>query len=241
VSLIGALSVVVGMFLVLRRVEGDEVRRKIPMIGIVAAIMLLGMSVPLGIVPVHLSLAVLSGILLGPGLGFVAVFVVNLLLALVAHGGITLVGLNTLIVGAEVFVGFHLFKAFSKKFSQVPSTVLATSLALLVSMTLMVSMVGFSVGFDEAIPHFDEHGHEEELLEGHIEENHEDEEHEGEEYEEHHDENAIEEAEYLFLTGWAALIMILAVGNLLESFGTAYIIRFFTKIRPDLIHHVERR
>ncbi len=217
------------LFFILRKLDGEEIRRKVPMIGIVSAIMLLGMSVPLGIVPVHLSLAVLSGILLGPGFGFIAAFVVNLLLALIAHGGVTLIGLNTLIVGTEIFVGYHLFKAFSKKFSQMPSTVFATSIALVVSMALTVTIVGATAGLVEVIPHHHDHGHVEEeiLIEEGIEET-------------VVEESIVSDVKYMVFSGWTALFLILLVGNALESFGTAYIVRFFMKIRPDLIHQVKQ-
>ncbi|WP_026477875.1 energy-coupling factor ABC transporter permease [Alkaliphilus transvaalensis] len=212
------------IYFVLRKVEGEEIRRKVPMIGIVTAIMIIGMSVPLGIVPVHLTLAVLSGILIGPGFAFISVFVVNLMLALVAHGGITLVGLNTLIVGTEVLIGYYLFKTLSKKLGQMPSTVIATSIALIISMTMMVTMVGSLAGLRNAMPDFHLHSHEEQLIE------------EGHEEAIENDESPAAGAKYIFFTGWAAVIMVFVVGNLLESFGTAYIIRFFMKVRPDLIY-----
>lgn len=66
--------------------KGGDIRRKIPFIGVVGALMLIFMSIPLGFIPVHLSLAVLCGILAGPELGFTAVFAVNTILSLMGHG-----------------------------------------------------------------------------------------------------------------------------------------------------------
>jgi cobalt/nickel transport system permease protein len=63
--------------------------------------MLAAMSVPIGPLG-HLSFAPMVGILLGPGLGFLAALVVNGILALLGHGGITVVGLNTCILGAAM-------------------------------------------------------------------------------------------------------------------------------------------
>ncbi|MDQ2086875.1 energy-coupling factor ABC transporter permease, partial [Herbivorax sp. ANBcel31] len=139
------------IFLILKKVKETDLRRKIPMTGVVAALMLIGMSVPLGPLPVHLSLAVLSGIIAGPSLGFIAVFVVNFLLAFFGHGGMTVVGLNTLIIGSEVFVGSLLFRLLSKKLTIFKSAGLATAFAVVVSMSLMVGVVGTSGGASQAI------------------------------------------------------------------------------------------
>ncbi|AOY75899.1 energy-coupling factor ABC transporter permease [Clostridium formicaceticum] len=214
------------MLWILKSMDKEEVRKKIPFTGIAAAIMLLGMSVPLVIVPVHLSLAVLTGILIGPKLGFLAVFVVNIILAFFGHGGITIVGLNTLIIGSEVFIGFYLFKYFTQRLHKVMGTVIATVIALLVSTTLMVGVVGMTAGLTEALPHH------------HGEEHHQEEHYVEEEYDEHHHGELQEEVtkiKYLVFTGWRAVFLILSAGILLESLGTALIIRYFLKVRPDLI------
>ncbi|MDO9573577.1 MAG: energy-coupling factor ABC transporter permease [Candidatus Contubernalis sp.] len=91
----------------------QEQIKKLPLVGILVAIMLIAMSIPLG--PYHLNLTVLSGIILGPALAFLAVFTVNLFLSFMGHGGITVVGLNTLVIGLEAllgFLGFTLLKSF---------------------------------------------------------------------------------------------------------------------------------
>ena len=45
------------------------------------------------------------GMMHGPALSFVSVFVVNLILALLGHGSITAVGINTLTIGIEAALG----------------------------------------------------------------------------------------------------------------------------------------
>ncbi|KAB3524940.1 energy-coupling factor ABC transporter permease [Alkaliphilus serpentinus] len=341
---VGGYVLAFGVLLILLKgIKRDEITKKIPLIGIVAAIMLLGMSVPLGIIPVHLSLAVLAGILIGPRLGFLAVFIVNLMLALLGHGGITLVGLNTLVIGSEVLLGYLLFSLFSKKLKVFLSSIIATSISLVISLTLMVLLIGFSVNFNEAIPHY--HGNEGEeksfewhgffhleegsyqlvLQEGeeetqnivflHHEEHHEEDHHHeeelafhaieepleitnntinirdkagyilkadgnekvfdtiveeegeylvflqhhpeefnmqlltedglsvplvGEEIDDHHH-GEVSETKYLFLTGWSALILIFIVSIAVEALGTAFIVSFFSKIRPDLLVNQVRR
>ena len=52
-----------------------------------------------------MNFAALAGMMLGPALSFVSVFVVNLILALLGHGGITAVGINTLTIGIEAALG----------------------------------------------------------------------------------------------------------------------------------------
>lgn len=73
---------------------------RLALLSALCAVMLAAMSVPLGPFG-HLSLAPLVGILLGPGAGFLAALVVNAILALLGHGGLTVVGLNSLIVGTS--------------------------------------------------------------------------------------------------------------------------------------------
>jgi len=72
---------------------------RLTLLGSLAALMLAAMAVPLGPIG-HLSFAPVVGILLGPGLGFLAAVVVNAILALLGHGGITVIGLNALVLGA---------------------------------------------------------------------------------------------------------------------------------------------
>ena len=53
--------------------------------------------------------------------------------------------------------------------------------------------------------------------------------------EHHHDEEQdIEDVNFLFLSGWAAIIIILLLGIFIESMGTGLIVKFFNKIRPDI-------
>lgn len=188
--------------LLVKKMKGDEIRKKVPMTGIVAAIMMIAMSVPLGILPLHISLAVLSGILVGPGLGFIAVFVVNFILALISHGGITIVGLNTLVIGTEVLVGSYLYRILSKRIKQMPSTMIATALALILSLSLMIGIVSTAVGINEIAPH-------------------------------HH--GVLANFQYLTFTGWTALIVVFGLGILLEALATALIVRYFIRVRPDLV------
>ena len=71
---------------------------RLTLLAALSAVMLAAMSVPIGPLG-HLSFAPVVGILLGPGLGFVAAFMVNAILALLGHGGLTGIGLNACVLG----------------------------------------------------------------------------------------------------------------------------------------------
>ena len=216
-----------------------------------AAVMLVAMSVPLGFLPVHLSMAVLAGILVGPGLGFVSVFVVNVILALVGHGGITIVGLNTLVIGLEVFVGAHVFRFLSGRLTVGRAAFFSVIPALVISMVFMVGIVGLSADFVEALPHHDcqhDHNH------THSDEHGGDEHHESHDHDSEHDHHeghdhgetdhtdhqesfraALQDVHFLALTGGLALALILILGITLEAGLTALIIGYIHKVKPDLI------
>ena len=97
---------------------------RLTLLGSLAALMLAAMAVPLGPIG-HLSFAPVVGILLGPGLGFLAAVVVNAILALLGHGGITVLGLNALVLGAATVVAQPLYRAARTRF--VPGTAAATA------------------------------------------------------------------------------------------------------------------
>src|SRR5438034_1400283 len=108
----GWLLAIACLALALWATRNTDRMRLVPLAGTMAATMAVVMSleiVPIGYEP-HLT--VLSGILLGPAYGFLATFVFNVLRMLVGDGSVTLLGLNTLILGAETVGGYYLFRAF---------------------------------------------------------------------------------------------------------------------------------
>ena len=211
------------------KLKGDQALRKIPFAGVIGALMLIFMSVPLGFLPVHLSLAVLCGILAGPSLSFISIFAVNTILALMGHGGFTTIGINTLLMGGEAILGFYFFKAFSgHKLSPTFSAISANIIALLLSTFLMVVLVGSSAGLSEALP-FHEHAGEAHGLEDNLDEYNLD------EIDHQHNEVEVENVRFLSITGWSAVIIIILAGILIESLVTGLIVQFFSKVRPDLL------
>ena len=110
--------------------------RLVPLAGTMAAVMALVMTleiVPIGYEP-HLT--VLSGILLGPAYGFLATFVFNILRMLVGDGSVTLLGLNTLILGAEAVGGYYLFRSLRRLSGSPAGSGLAAGIATVVALAI---------------------------------------------------------------------------------------------------------
>jgi cobalt/nickel transport system permease protein len=171
-----AMILVVGiLFLIFKSWNQEEARRLVPLAAMMSALMLITMSVPLFIVPVHLTLAVLAGLMVGPKMAFLSILVVNTLLASLGHGGVTLIGLNTVIIGLEMFVGVMVFKLLSKVISTLPSAIIATVVGIALSLSLSFGLVVATVGLAEALPHED-HNHDHENHEDHEDHDHEHEE-----------------------------------------------------------------
>ena len=161
-----ALLLVIGiLFAIFKGWNQEEARRLIPLAAMMSALMLITMSVPLFIVPVHLTLAVLAGLMVGPKMAFLAILVVNTLLASLGHGGVTLIGVNTLIIGAEMFAGVMVYRLVSKGLSTLPSAMIATVVGVSLSLVMSLGLVISTVGLVEALPH-EEHDHEDHDEEG---------------------------------------------------------------------------
>jgi cobalt/nickel transport system permease protein len=120
------VAILVGAIL-LRFIKHEELTRRLPLLGMMAAAMVLGASVEIIPIAYHVNLTVITGILLGPYLIFLATFVVNAILALFGHGGITVIGLNTLILSIEGILGYLFFHLFWKVLKRLaPAVFLAT-------------------------------------------------------------------------------------------------------------------
>ena len=256
----GYIATFLILLLILNKMNRFEATSRIPRVAMAAAFMLIAMSVPLGFIPIHLSMAVLTGILVGPGLGFVAVFVVNFIISLVGHGGITIVGLNTIVIGAEVLVGAYLFRSFVRHFSPAKAAFFSVVPAVILSLVLMVGIVGATASYGEALPvcehdhsheHYNEHRYEKEHENGHEYGQEDDRHHVHDHISDHNQDynnsdgsnggelNEIIEDVHLFtLTGWGALGVILLSGVILEAGVTSLIVRYVNSIRPDMIYAI---
>jgi len=93
---------------------------------------------------IHLNLTPLIGILAGPGLGSLAVLVINIFSAAVGHGGWGMIGANTLVNVAEVLVGYYVYRLMKKNlkadrfFSGLAAGVIALSLSALLIIAIVV-------------------------------------------------------------------------------------------------------
>lgn len=117
-------------------------RDRLALLGAFSALMLAAMSLPLGPLGYHLSLAPALGILLGGGLAYIAACVVNLILALFGHGGLTVVGLNALVTGASAALAGGAYRLLARRTSLFWASSLGTVAGLLGGMVLWLAVVG---------------------------------------------------------------------------------------------------
>ncbi len=117
-----------------------DIARKIPLIGVLSAMMIVGMSFEIIALAYHINLAVPTAILLGPAGTLVAAFVTNFFLALFGHGGITVVGLNTLMLAIEGILGYFLFYYVIRVSSLFWRAASATFIALMISSVLAIGI-----------------------------------------------------------------------------------------------------
>jgi cobalt/nickel transport system permease protein len=115
--------------------------------GALGALMLAAMAVevPLGPFEYHLSLLGPVGVLLGPAATFQVVFVANAILALVGHGGLTVVGLNALVLGAGGALARPCYGLLARRFTAPAAMVGGTVVAQAVSGALWLAVVGFGL------------------------------------------------------------------------------------------------
>jgi cobalt/nickel transport system permease protein len=214
------VAIVVGAIF-LRFIKKEELTRRLPLLGMMAAVMVLGASVEIIPIAYHVNLTVITGILLGPSLIFLATFVVNVILALFGHGGITVIGLNTLVLSIEGILGYLLFHLLWKVLRRLtPAVFLATFLALLVSTFSMIGVVGLGTSHYEELIH-----HEKKGIVGF----------QFSKEESSHPERGSAEKE-VNLKRFIAIILPLGfIGWILEGVITVLIIRYLHRLRPDLL------
>ena len=212
----GFLLVSVFLALSMFRLRKADMKKKVPLLGALAAVMLVVMSLEILPIAYHLNMSVVAGILLGPSLGFMAAFIVNLMLAFVGHGGITVVGLNTLLLGAEAFMGHTLFYLFKKRMPVFWGAALSTMVSLFCASLLLIGIVYVSHVDAESFAHHHEHEG------GVIDKTHE---HRG-------------EPESSSIRSFAVIVLSFgSIGWIIESAITGSVIQFISRVRPDLLAH----
>ncbi len=151
------MALVVGFSLF--RLRTMDMKKEIPLLGAMAAAMLVGMSIP--VLPgYHINLSVVTGILIGPSLGFIAAFIANLILALMGHGGITVLGLNTILLGSEAVLGHTFFYLLKNRMPIFWRAALVTVVTLFITTMILIGFVAISHIDPEALHHGEEHGRE---------------------------------------------------------------------------------
>jgi cobalt/nickel transport system permease protein len=214
------VAILVGMIL-FRFIKKEDLARRLPLLGMMAAAMVLGASVEIIPIAYHVNLTVMSGILLGPSLIFLATFVVNVILALFGHGGITVIGLNTLILSIEGILGYFLFRLFWRILKRLtPAVFLGTFLALFCSTASMIGVVSLGASHYQELIHQEEKG----ILGIEF----------GKEKEGHPKDGMAEKA--VNLRRFIAIVLPLGfIGWVLEGVITSLIARYIRRLRPDLL------
>lgn len=214
------VAILVGTIL-FRLTKKEELTRRLPLLGMMAAVMVLGAAVEIVPIVYHVNLTVISGILLGPSLIFLATFVVNVILALFGHGGITVIGLNTLTLSVEGVSGYFLFRLFWKVLKRLtPATFLATFIALIFSTFAMIGVVSLGTSHYEELIHKEGKG----IFEFHLSKEKGDQ-HDGE-----------KKGSEINIKRFIAIVVPLGfIGWILEGVITALIARYIYRLRPDLL------
>ena len=132
------------VWLASRRLKTTDARRSVPLIGVASALVLVAMSSEIVPLAYHINLTVVAGVLLGPWAGVISAFIVVLALALLGHGGITVVGLNALVIASEMALGWALVRGGARLLRRVKIggvAAVATVLTLAVTTTMVVGIV----------------------------------------------------------------------------------------------------
>ena len=155
--LLGILLMGLAVGFCLFRLRNSDMMKNIPLLGAVSAVMLVAMSLEILPLAYHINLSVVAGILLGPALGFLAAFLANLILALMGHGGITVIGLNTMLLGSEAVLGHTFFYLLGKRVPVFWRAAIATVLTLIITTLVLIGIVALSHIDPDVMSH--EHGH----------------------------------------------------------------------------------
>lgn len=188
-------------------IRRHERSRVVPRIAILSALMMLAMSLPIPVLHYHVNLTVLTGMMAGPAEGFIAGFITNLVLALAAHGGVTVIGLNTLITGLEITLGWLLWRMFrARQGRPFMKTAIITLIVLAISTTAMLGVVAGT----QINPQLAQH--------------------------DHHVHNPDEAGHLESMKPFATIAYTVgAVGWAIEAVITGSVVQFISESRPDLV------
>ena len=143
----GWVATFMALWLSSRAMRERDLRRKVPLVGAFGALMLVGMSSEIVPIAYHINLSAIAGIVLGPWLAFPTAFVVVSMLALIGHGGVTVIGLNTLVIAAEIALAAVLFRVLVRVAGRAHAgacSAATTVLSLALSTTLVIGIVALA-------------------------------------------------------------------------------------------------
>jgi len=109
--------------------------------GALGGLMLAAMAVPLGPMEYHLTLAGPVGVLLGGAGAFQVTFIVSAILALMGHGGLTVVGLNALVLGSGAAVANRAYGILAIRLRPAPALAIGTAAGQMVAGALWLVVV----------------------------------------------------------------------------------------------------
>ncbi|MFA5073500.1 MAG: energy-coupling factor ABC transporter permease [Nitrospirota bacterium] len=197
----------------LTRLGSTNQLKKIPLLGGLSAVMLVAMSLEILPLAYHINLSVAAGILLGPVLGFFAACITNLILALMGHGGITVIGLNALLLGSEAVLGHALFSFLKRVRSVFLRSILATIGTLIFSTIILIMIVAVSQSSPELF--LPEH--------------------------EHTSKQPSQDGTVNLLRFTVLVVSLGSLGWILEATITGFVIRFISRVKPEMLNHVLHR
>jgi cobalt/nickel transport system permease protein len=113
------LIIASALYLIRRQRIADHRRITMAAFCIAAAFVLSQVELPIPGGAVHISLTPLIGILTGPVIGVLIVFVINILDAAIGHGGWGLIGANTLVGLSEVLFAYGIWRGLKPFFGSV--------------------------------------------------------------------------------------------------------------------------
>ncbi|MDD3149536.1 MAG: energy-coupling factor ABC transporter permease [Candidatus Gastranaerophilales bacterium] len=186
--------------------------KKMALAGMFSALMLVAMSIELPI-GYHLNFAVLAGILLGPTLSVLVIFVVNTFLAFLGHGGITVIGLNTIVLSLEALIAFGLYRFIFVKNKNIFIKGFLSAFISLVLTSFISAGIVYAGVHDLSYMHHSHHGHKHE----------------------HNLEHHEQEMEFDIKKFLLLLIATGSIGWVIESSLTGGALQYIKKVKPEIL------
>jgi len=142
-----ASGLVVALLLLARasHVSRTQSPQRIAYQGALGGLMLAAMAIPLGPLDLHVTAIGPVGVLLGGAGAFQVVFVVSVILALMGHGGVTVIGLNALILGAGAVTAALAYRPLATRLTPAWAMAGGAALGQVVTGALWLAVVGFGI------------------------------------------------------------------------------------------------